>query len=125
MVKSAAELVREANASVETLSVEQAKALLGNDDVVFVDVREVPEVARGKIPGAVHAARGSLEFFADPDSPAHKPELSSGKRLVVYCGSGARAALAARTLQDMGIARASNLLGGFSAWKTEGGEIES
>jgi len=125
MVESAAELVRRANASVTTLSVEEAKALLGDDDVVVADVREVPEVARGRIPGGVHVARGSLEFFADPNSPAHKPELSSGKRLVVYCASGARSALAAKTLQDMGIPHASNLLGGFNAWKAEGGEVEA
>jgi rhodanese-related sulfurtransferase len=125
MIKRAADLVAEANARVETLSVAKAKPLLGSDDVVFVDVRDGAELARnGKIPGAVHAPRAFLEFHADPASPSHKPELASGKRLVVYCGSGARSALAARTLKDMGLDRVANLLGGFTAWQQEGGAIE-
>jgi rhodanese-related sulfurtransferase len=125
MVKRAAEMVAEANAAVGTLSVEEAKQLLGRDDAVFVDVREGAELAtQGKIPGAVHAPRGHLEFYADPSAPYHKPELASGKRLVVYCASGGRSALAARTLKDMGIANVANMLGGFSAWQQNGGEIE-
>src|SRR5918999_3500481 len=125
MVKKAADLVAEANAKVETLSVEDAKALVGRDDVQFVDVRDGQELAtQGKIPGAVHASRGLLEFFADPQSPYHKPELASGKRLVVYCASGGRSALAASTLKDMGIGRAANLLGGFKAWREGGGATE-
>jgi rhodanese-related sulfurtransferase len=125
MVKRAAEMVAEANAAVGTLSVEEAKQLLGRDDAVFVDVREGAELAtQGKIPGAVHAPRGHLEFYADPSAPYHKPELASGKRLVVYCASGGRSALAAKTLKDMGIANVANMLGGFSAWQQNGGEIE-
>jgi rhodanese-related sulfurtransferase len=125
MVRKAADLVAEANARVDTLSVAEAKPLLGSADVVFVDVRDAAELARnGKIPGAVHAPRAFLEFHADPASPSHKPELASGKRLVVYCGSGARSALAARTLKEMGIDRVANLLGGFGAWQQEGGEVE-
>jgi rhodanese-related sulfurtransferase len=125
MVKRAAELVAEANAAVATLEVEQAKGLVGKDDVLFVDVREGGELAvQGKIPGAIHAPRGMLEFYADPSTPYHKPELASGKRLVVYCASGGRAALAAKTLKDMGIANVANLLGGFTAWQQQGGAIE-
>jgi rhodanese-related sulfurtransferase len=118
-------MVAEANAAVGTLTVEEAKPLVGKDDVVFVDVREGAELAaQGKIPGAVHAARGHLEFYADPSAPFHKPELGSGKRLVVYCGSGGRSALAARTLKDMGIGNVVNMVGGFTAWQQQGGKIE-
>jgi rhodanese-related sulfurtransferase len=125
MVKRAAEMVTEANAAVDTLDVEQAKSLVGSDDVTFVDVREGGELAtQGKIPGAVHAPRGYLEFYADPSSPYHKPELASGKRLVVYCASGGRSALAAKTLKDMGIGNVANMLGGFTAWQQAGGKIE-
>jgi rhodanese-related sulfurtransferase len=124
MVKKAGELIAEANAQIETLSVEDARALLGRDDVQFVDVRETQELAQGKIPGALHAPRGLLEFYADPSSPVHKPELASGKRLLLYCGSGARSALAAKTLKDMGIERVANMLGGFRAWTETGGQIE-
>ena len=125
MVKRAAELVAEANAAVGTLSVEEATQLLGRDDVVFVDVREGGELAtQGKIPGAIHAPRGLLEFYADPSAPYHKPELGSGKRLVVYCASGGRSALAAKTLKDMGIGNVANMLGGFTAWQQAGGKVE-
>ena len=125
MVKKAAELVAEANAAVGTLSVEEAQALVGRPDVQFVDVRDSSELAKqGKIPGAVHAARGLLEFYADPASPAHKPELASGKRLILYCGSGGRSALAAKTLNDMGLENVTNLIGGFTAWSQAGGPIE-
>ena len=125
MVKRATEMVAEANAAVGTLEVAEAKQLVGRDDVLFVDVREGGELAvQGKIPGAVHAPRGMLEFYADPSTPYHKPALASGKRLVVYCGSGARSALAARTLKDMGIENVANMLGGFGAWQQAGGAIE-
>ena len=125
MVKRAAEMVAEANAAVGTLEVDAARQLVGRDDVVFVDVREGGELAtQGKIPGAVHAPRGMLEFYADPSMPYHKPALGSGKRLVVYCASGGRSALAAKTLKDMGIDNVKNMLGGFTAWQQQGGDIE-
>jgi rhodanese-related sulfurtransferase len=125
MVKKAADLVAEANAAVGTLSAAEAKQLVGRGDVLFVDVRDGAELARhGKIPGAVHAPRAFLEFHADPASPSHKPELASGKRLVLYCGSGARSALAAKTLKDMGVDNVVNLVGGFGAWQQAGGDIE-
>jgi len=125
MVKRAAEMVAAANAAVDQISVEEAKRLVGRADVQFVDVRDSAELAtHGKIPGAVHATRGMLEFYADPSSPAHKPELASGKRLILYCGSGGRSALAAKTLKDMGVDDVVNLVGGFGAWQQAGGEIE-
>ncbi|MGI9506745.1 MAG: rhodanese-like domain-containing protein, partial [Geminicoccaceae bacterium] len=120
MGKSAGEMVAEANAAIETMSIEEAKALVSGDDVVFLDVREDAEVAKGKIPGAVHVSRGLLEFVADPNSPMHKPELSSGKPVVVYCASGGRSALAGKVLKDMGVDRVTNMLGGFNAWREAG-----
>lgn len=125
MVQKATELVAAANAAVETMTVEQARELVGRDEVQFVDVRETSELqAQGKIPGALHAPRGLLEFFADPTMPIHKPELASGKRLVLYCGTGGRSALAAKTLKDMGIERVANMLGGFTAWAEAEAPIE-
>ena len=124
MIKSSKDLVAAANAEVETLTVDEAKALVGRDDVVFVDVREAKELEQGKVPGAVHAPRGLLEFYADPESPYHKAELGSGKRLVVYCASGGRSALAAKTLKDMGIGDVANLIGGFGGWKQGEGPVE-
>ena len=122
-VKSAGEMVAEANAAVETLSVEQAMKAADDADTVFLDVRETAEHAAGTIPGAVHAPRGLLEFIADPQSPMHKPELGSGRRLIVFCASGGRSALAAKTLRDMGIGGAANMLGGFAAWRERGGPV--
>lgn len=119
------QLVAEANSEIETVMVEDAKTLLGNDDVVFVDLRDPRELEReGKIPGAFHCPRGMLEFWVDPESPYHKPVLASGKRLLFYCGSGWRSALSTKTVQDMGLKNVCHLGGGYTAWKTAGGEIE-
>ncbi len=116
MAKSAGEMVAEANAAIDTITVEEASELVGADDVVFVDVRENEEVAKGKIPGALHVSRGILEFVTDPNSPMHNPALSSGKRMIVYCASGGRSALAAKTMQDMGVKHVANMLGGYTAF---------
>lgn len=118
-------LVDAANAEIETVSVADAKRLIGSDDVLFVDLRDPRELEReGKIPGAFHCPRGMLEFWLDPDSPYHKPPLMSGKKLLFYCGSGWRSALSAKTVQDMGLDNVAHLGGGFSAWRADGGDIE-
>jgi rhodanese-related sulfurtransferase len=116
-IKSAKDLVAAANQAVETLSVEQAKALIEKGQVQLVDVREPEEWAKGSIPGAVHIPRGLLEFQADPSNPAHKPELHSGKKLLLYCASAGRSALAAKTLKDMGFDDVAHIAGGYTAWK--------
>lgn len=124
MRKTAQQLVDEAMAEVATLSVADAAALLGRDDVQFVDVRDVRELEReGVVPGAFHAPRGMLEFWADPDSPYHKPVFATGKRLVLFCAAGWRSALAAKTLQDMGLDDVAHVDGGFGAWKAAGAPV--
>ena len=117
-------LMAEANAAIETISVQEALPLHGRDDVVFVDVREGEEFARGHIPGSVHAPRSALEFVFDPGSPSHNPALSSGKRLVLYCAAGGRSALSAKTLADMGVANVCHVAGGISGWTEAGGPVE-
>ena len=124
-VRGSKEMVAAANAAVETIPVEKAIALAGDPNVVFVDVREAVERQKGTIKGAVHAPRGYLEFHADPESPMHKPELASGKKLVLFCAAGARSALAAKTLKDMGIANVAHIAGGFGAWQKAGGPTQS
>lgn len=125
MTKSAKDLVAEANQTVETLSAEEAVKLVGDPGVVLVDVREGEELQKtGKVPGAVHVPRGFLEFHADPASASHKPELGGGKRLVLYCGSGSRSALAAKTLKEMGIRNVAHVAGGFAALQQAGAPIE-
>jgi rhodanese-related sulfurtransferase len=119
------QLIAEANAKIETLSVAGALTKLGDPDVVFVDIREAKELEReGAIPGAFHAPRGMLEFWVDPESPYHKEVFSSGKHFVLYCQSAWRSALATAALADMGMTSVSHIEGGFSAWKTAGAPIE-
>ncbi len=120
------QILAEANAVIETISVPDAQALVGDPDVVFVDVRETVERQRsGGIKDSVHAPRGFLEIIADPESPMHIASLASGKRLVVYCGSGARSVLAAKTLKDMGLENVCHIAGGYAAWTAEGGPTDS
>ena len=123
--RSAKQLVAEANAAVDSLPPEQAAKLVGDPAVLFLDVREPPEVASsGLIDGAVNVPRGLLEFQADPDSPTHRAELSERRRIVIYCGSGARSALAAKTLQEMGVENVVHVPGGFSALKAAGARTQ-
>ena len=123
--KSAKDLVAEANRHVATLSGEEAAKLVGQPDVVFVDLREGEELQKtGRVKGAVHVPRGFLEFQADPTSPTHKPELGSGKRLVLYCASGGRSALGAKALKDMGIENVAHVAGGFGALQQAGAPTE-
>ncbi|MFI4986762.1 MAG: rhodanese-like domain-containing protein [Alphaproteobacteria bacterium] len=117
------ELLAEANAAVESISAAEARQLLEAGGAVFVDVREGSEHAEGHIPSSVSVPRGFLEFIADPTAPMHNPALSSGKRLVLYCASGGRSALAAKTLADMGIANVCHMAGGFGAWVQAGGPV--
>lgn len=118
-------LIDAAEAEIETLTVDDAKARLDDADTVFVDIRDVRELGReGKIPGAFHAPRGMLEFWVDPDSPYHQELFASGKRFVFYCASGWRSALATQAVQNMGLEKVAHIGGGFTAWKEADGAIE-
>ena len=117
-------LIEEARAEIENLPVGDAQMAHGDTDTVFVDIRDVRELEReGMIPDAFSAPRGMLEFWFDPESPYHKEIFSSGKRLVFYCASGWRSALATQTAQKMGLENVCHLDGGFDAWKEAGGEV--
>ena len=114
-------LINGAMAQIETVRLDQAQELLSDSDTVFVDIRDVRELEReGMIPNALHAPRGMLEFWVDPDSPYYKPIFGEGKRLVLYCASAWRSALATETLQKMGVPNLCHLEGGFSSWKKAG-----
>ena len=114
MKKGYKQLLAEANAAVETVPAMEAIKRLNAEDCVFIDLRDLPELERdGKIPGAVHASRGMLEFHADPESPYHKDVFASGKNLLLYCASGGRSALAARRLQEMGLSHVAHVGGGL------------
>jgi rhodanese-related sulfurtransferase len=125
-VKTVKELVAEANTKVRTVPAAEAIPLLRDPEIVLVDVRDSAELQRdGKIPGAIHAHRGMLEFFIDPASPQHNPVFSSGKKLLFYCAGGGRSAMAAATAQRMGLSEVSHIGGGFKAWKEAGGPVET
>lgn len=107
----------EAAAAVVAYDVPMSMELVGDDSVIFVDVREGEEIARhGKIEGAVHVPRGVLEFYIDPQSSLHMELFSSGKKLIFYCETGGRSLLAAKLAMDMGVTDAVHLEGGFKAW---------
>ncbi len=119
--KTAAHLVAEAKTRIESLSPAAVAAELAHGDVLLVDIREPEEWERdGAIPGATHAARGMLEFYADPTSAYHRVEFDPARRTILYCASGGRSALAADTLQQLGYIRVAHLTGGLKAWREAG-----
>jgi rhodanese-related sulfurtransferase len=123
-MKSVQSMLAEADAAVPRISPEDARKLIGQPDVLFLDVREPPEVATtGKVPGALAVPRGLVEFRADPASPMHDAAFDRAKTIVAYCASGGRSALVGKTLKDMGYTNVKNL-GGFKGWIDSGGEIE-
>jgi rhodanese-related sulfurtransferase len=111
-------MLAEANAVIETVSVQDLAYHLEEADALLVDVRETVERERdGIIPDSVHMPRGLLEFHADPESPAYNDALVQDRPIVLYCGTGGRSALAAKTLHDMGYANVASLAGGYEAWR--------
>ncbi len=124
MKKGFRALVDEAMAEIRTLSVDEARALLDDPRVQFVDVRDIRELEReGVIPHALHAPRGMLEFWVDPDSPYHKLAFAQDKTFVFFCAAGWRSALATKTVQDMGLPRVAHIAGGFTAWTAAGAPV--
>lgn len=126
MATTVKQMVDRAMSKVETITVEDAKALVGRDDVTIVDIRDVRELWReGKIPGAYNAPRGMLEFWIDPESPYAKDVFQSGKRIVFYCAAGWRSALATEVAMDLGLKNTCHIGGGFGDWKKAEYEIEA
>ncbi len=111
-------LLADAQAEVNSYTVEEAKTKLGNPDYVFVDVREKAELENeGSIPGAVHIPRGMLEFCLEPSSPYYNPVFESGKNFIFYCKSGGRSVLSAQRAIEMGLPKVTHMEGGYLAWK--------
>ena len=118
-------LVAAAEREIEGLAAADAIGLLGRDNVVFVDIRDIRELNRdGRIPGAFHCPRGMLEFWVDPSSKYHKDVFSQDKRFVFFCAASARSALATQTVQRMGLKPVAHIKGGLGAWKEAGGPVE-
>jgi len=123
---TAAEMVANARARITEVETPDLIAKLDDPDIVIVDIRDIRERQRtGFIPNSIHAPRGMIEFWVDPDSPYHKDVFAQDdKKYIFHCASGWRSALTVATLQDMGF-EAAHLKEGFSTWAEYGGPIES
>ena len=120
---SSAQMVAAARARIEEVETAALIAALDDPGTVIVDIRDIRERQRtGWIPGSLHAPRGMIEFWVDPESPYFKPVFGEPKRFVFHCASGWRSALTVATLQDMGFA-AAHLREGFSTWEAQGGPV--
>ena len=124
--QTVAGMVAAARQEIQNLSIDELTDELHQGNIVLVDIREPEErSATGTIPGALHAARGMLEFYADPASPYHRAEFETDQRVVLYCASGGRSALATKMLQQLGYANSAHLDGGFKAWSGAGLPVET
>lgn len=121
---ASADMVRDARARIKEIETADLIAMLDDPDLAIVDIRDIRERQRsGFIPGSIHAPRGMLEFWVDPDSPYFKEVFGEPKKFVFHCASGWRSALTVATLQDMGF-EAAHLREGFSTWEKHGGPVE-
>ncbi len=112
------QMLAEANSVIESVSVQDLPYLLDDDDVLLIDVRETAELdSTGAIPGAIHIPRGLLEFKVDRESPVYHSAVRPERKIIVYCGTGGRSALAAKTLMEMGFEDVASLTGGYDAWQ--------
>jgi rhodanese-related sulfurtransferase len=123
--RTVADLVTEAKARIEELSVEELQAEIEHGDLTVVDIRDVRERwDRGTIPGAKSMPRGMLEFWFDPDSPYYRSGLEFDNRYVVYCAGGHRSALATAVLNDLGYRNVAHLTVGFNGWRDASGAVD-
>jgi rhodanese-related sulfurtransferase len=123
-------LVDEAMAQVKTYTVAEVLAKSADtnskDKVQIVDIRDVRELKAGTVTSSMHAPRCMLEFWVDPESPYHKKVWADeSKEFILFCGAGWRSALAAKTLQDMGMTNVAHIDGGYEAWVNAGGPVET
>ena len=123
MPQTVKEMIAEADAQVPRVSHAEAVAMIA-DGAVVIDVRDTAEIrASGKVKGAIHIPRGSLEFKADDTTGYHDKNLSRDRPVILYCAAGSRAALAGKSLKDMGYGHVFNL-GGFKDWADAGGAVD-
>ena len=120
-----ADMIASARLLIKSISVAEAAELQRLDAAVLIDLRGFRDLQKiGLIPDAFHAPRGMLEFWADPDSPYHRSIFHTDKKLILFCTSGLRSALAVRTLQDMGMDNVLDMQGGITEWKMQGLPME-
>ena len=124
MTTTLKDMMAAASAAVPGISPAEAVKLMASANALVVDIRDGTEIAAsGKVKGAIAVSRGMLEFRAAPDAPTHDPAFRTDRPVILYCGSGGRAALAGKTLLELGFKDVRNL-GGFKDWVAAGGEVE-
>jgi rhodanese-related sulfurtransferase len=116
------EMLRRARARIDRVDPVQAHAELHDDAAVLVDIRPAAQRAEeGEVPGALIVERNVLEWRFDPACEARLPQSSSHDvRVIVLCSQGYTSSLAAASLQDLGLHRATDVVGGFQAWAAAG-----
>jgi len=127
MPETPADMLAEARKTVPEISAAEAKSKLDRREVdLIVDVREPKEWDSGHIPGALHAPRGMIEWYADPTYANHKAQLAGAreKNVVIHCATGGRSLLAAQSLQRLGFKNVSSMAGGFNDWSAKGLPVE-
>ena len=124
-MKAAQDYLDEANVIVPSVTTEEGIAIHAHGQAVFIDVRDSKSLLEtGTIAGAYHVPRGMIELSADPKSPYHKPFLRPDAHICIVCGAGLMAAMAGKTLMEMGFENVTNV-GGMKAWKEAGGPTEN
>ena len=115
-----AEMIAATRLLIDRVSVHEAAELQRLDAAILIDLHDVRELQKlGTVANSFHAPRGMLEFWADPDSPYHKPIFRTDKKLILFCASGLRSALAVRNLQEMGMKNVLDMEGGFTEWRMQ------
>jgi rhodanese-related sulfurtransferase len=118
--RSIDEILGEARARLRRLGPREASEAM-RTGAVLVDIRSQAQRAQqGLVPGAMHVERNVLEWRFDPRSPARLPQAAYDLRVIVMCVEGYTSSLAAASLQDLGVAGATDLAGGFRAWQRAG-----
>ena len=125
-IKDVFKSVEEGKQDIENLSIDELKAeLAANEDLLLLDIREIQEtVDLGTIPGAIHAARGMLEFWASPSSPYFRDYFQENRRTILFCAGGGRSVFATQALKDMGFTNVAHVEAGFGGWQQAGEPIE-
>ena len=126
-IKSAKQLVEEANKVIKKMSPNEVKSALEKGEVTLIDIRDIRELWKeGTIKNSMHIPRGMLEFWLDPSSPYYKEnKIKEVKNMVLYCGIGWGSALATKALNEMGFKNVLNAEGGFDGLKNAGLEVVS
>ena len=123
-MKTADAYLEEANAAIPRVSPEEGIGIHALGQAVFIDVRDTRSLLQtGTIEGAHHVPRGMIELSADPASPYHKSFLQPDAHICIVCGGGLMAAMAGKTLKEMGFTKVTNV-GGMGAWTDAGGPVQ-